>query len=71
LSGLLRRFTLPQKRTAYKLRLYAALDNNRDMTTILLLHGGALNKEMWIPHISDLSAHVEIHSLDMPGHKKK
>ncbi|MDH5259284.1 MAG: alpha/beta hydrolase [Gammaproteobacteria bacterium] len=38
------------------------------MQSILFLHGGALNKEMWAPQIEELENKVLIHTIDLPGH---
>ena len=38
------------------------------MNSVLLLHGGALNKEMWGYQVKELSTHFDLHLLDLPGH---
>lgn len=38
------------------------------MSSILFLHGGALNKEMWRPQIEALKDEFDVHTLDLPGH---
>ena len=38
------------------------------MTSVLFLHGGALNKKMWQPQINQLSGLFDIHTIDLPGH---
>ena len=41
------------------------------MTSVLCLHGGGLNGQMWSPQIDDLSHTVDIHVLDLPGHGER
>jgi len=38
------------------------------MNSVLLLHGGSLNKEMWANQIEELNSHFDLHLLDLPGH---
>lgn len=38
------------------------------MQSILFLHGGALNKEMWAPQIKELENRFLVHAIDLPGH---
>lgn len=38
------------------------------MQSVLFLHGGALNKEMWAPQIKKLENTFLTHNIDLPGH---
>lgn len=48
----------------------AVRQRNIEMNSVLLLHGGALNKEMWVHQVKKLSAHFDLHLMDLPGHGK-
>ena len=38
------------------------------MVSILFIHGGSLNKEMWAQQIEALKNEYDVHALDLPGH---
>lgn len=38
------------------------------MESIVFLHGGSLNREMWIPQISALESEFHALAIDLPGH---
>jgi len=41
------------------------------MKSIVFLHGGGLNKAMWLPQAAVLNKDFDVHMIDLPGHGDK
>ena len=41
------------------------------MKSIIFLHGGGLNKAMWLPQTTVLKKDFDVHMIDLPGHGNK